>query len=273
MSGSFFITLREGLEAALVIGIILGYLYKTGQRRFNRQVYTGAAAAVLASVLTAVAFELLLGGFKKHEELFEGFFMLLAVALLTPMILWMHRNSNNIRSNLEKQVHLALSGGQLLGLAAVSFLSVYREGVETVLFLEAAALKSSAGQTLAGGILGIVAAVVLAAMVFKGASRLNLRTFFKVTGIILVFFAAGLTAHGVHELQEAGILPVFIDHLWNTNGIVNEAGPAGSLLKVLVGYNGDPSLLEAASWLLYMTAVGRFFMIPARKLDQTVKQI
>lgn len=264
MSASFFITLREGLEAALIIGIILGYLYKTGQNRFNGQVYLGVAGAVLASILTAVAFESLLGGFEKYEELFEGIFMLLAVALLTPMIIWMHRNSMNIRSNLERQVGSALTGRQLLGLAVISFLSVYREGVETVLFLEAAALNSSAGQTLTGGVLGTLTAVVLAAMIFRGTARLNLGTFFKVTGIILVFFAAGLTAHGVHELQEVGVIPVIVEHVWNTNGIINEKGLVGSFLKTLVGYNGDPSLLEVISWCLYMITVGRVFITPSR---------
>ncbi|MHB8917821.1 MAG: FTR1 family iron permease [Desulfocucumaceae bacterium] len=260
MSASFFITLREGLEAALIIGIILGYLHKTGQGQFNRQVYLGAAGAVLASVLTAAAFESLLGGFEMHEELFEGIFMLLAVGMLTPMIIWMHNNSRSIKSNLERQVRSAVAGSQIFGLAAISFLSVYREGVETVLFMKAAALNGGSWPAMAGGTLGILAAVVLAVLIFRGTARLNLGTFFRVTGIILVFFAAGLTAHGIHELQEAGVLPVLIEHLWNTNGIINEKGLAGSFLKSLVGYNGDPSLLEVIGWSLYMAAVGRIFL-------------
>ncbi|MFZ5631927.1 MAG: FTR1 family iron permease [Bacillota bacterium] len=271
MSGAFLITLREGLEAALIIGIILGYLYKTGQSRFNRQVYFGLAAAILASILTAVMFESLLGGFEKHEKIFEGAFMLLAVGLLTPMIIWMQRNSQNIRSNLESRINSALTGKQLFGLALISFLSVYREGVETVLFMEAAAFNSGTGRTLAGGVLGILTAVILAVLIFRGTAKLNLSVFFKITGIILVFFAAGLTAHGVHELQEAGIIPVFIEHLWNTNGIVNEKGLAGSFLKALFGYNGDPSLLEVVSWCLYMVSVGRLFLNSAQKVKQAAK--
>ena len=265
MTGSFIITLREGLEAALIIGIILSYLNKTGRQRFNRQVYMGVTIAILASILTSYVFEFLLGGFEKHEELFEGFFMLLAVGLLTPMIIWMQKNSKNAKAHLEKQVSSALTGGQVLGLAAVSFLSVYREGVETVLFLEATALNNSSGQTLSGALLGIVTAAILAYLFFKSTARMNLGTFFKVTGLILIFFAAGLTSQGVHELQEAGLLPVFIEHVWNTNAIINEKGLIGSFLQTLAGYNGDPSLLEVISWLLYLITVGRVFLSTSQK--------
>lgn len=259
MSASFLITLREGLEAALIIGIILGYLHKTGQHAFQRQAIGGVIAAVIASIMTAFVFESMLGGFEEYEEIFEGIFMLLAVGLLTPMVIWMHKNSKNIKTNLEQQIHTALSGKQLFSLAIISFLSVYREGVETVLFLGAAAFSSSPVATITGGILGIITAIVLAVIIFKGIAKLNLSLFFKVTGIILVFFAAGLTAQGVHELQEAGIIPIFIEHVWDTNGIINEKGLFGSLLKTLIGYNGNPSLLEVLSWLAYLLTVGRMF--------------
>lgn len=274
MTGSFLITLREGLEAALVIGIILGYLYKTGQQALNRQVYLGAACAVAASILTAYVFETLLGGFEKHEELFEGIFMLVAVGILTPMIVWMNKNSRNIKSNLERQINSALTGKQLIGLTALSFLAVYREGVETVLFMEASVLSASPGQALAGGLLGITAAIFTAAVIFKGTARLNLGTFFKVTGLILVFFAAGLTAHGLHELQEAGIIPAIIDHVWNTNGFINEKGVVGSFLKTLVGYNGDPSLVEVLGWVIYTGITLKMFLAPQDKhLEKAVHHI
>ncbi|MHB8158558.1 MAG: FTR1 family iron permease [Desulfocucumaceae bacterium] len=265
MSGAFLITLREGLEAALIIGIILGYLGKTGQQVYNRQVLSGILGAVAASILTAVVFESILGGFEGYEKIFEGTFMLLAVCLLTPMIIWMQRNSKSIKSNLEKQINTAISGQQMLGLALISFLSVYREGVETVLFIEAAALNSSAGNTLIGGILGTATAIGLAVLIFKGTASLNLAAFFKVTGIVLVFFAAGLTAHGVHELQEAGIIPVVIEHVWNTNGIIDENGVLGLMLKSLFGYNGNPSLIEVISWSLYMAIVGRLYIFSNNK--------
>ncbi|MHB1421242.1 MAG: FTR1 family iron permease [Bacillota bacterium] len=262
MSASFLITLREGLEAALVIGIILSYLHKTGQKQYNRQVYAGVLLAVVASILTAIIFESLLGGFEDHEQLFEGIFMLLAVCLLTPMILWMHRNSKNIKSIMETKINHSLSKRQLFGLVSISFLAVYREGVETVLFLGAAIFNSTRGQTLIGGFLGIAAAIILTVIIFKGTTKVNLRLFFKITGIILVFFAAGLTAHGVHEFQEVGILPVFIEHIWDTSKVINENGLLGSFLKILIGYDAAPSLLEFLSWFVYVVTVGRIFLRP-----------
>lgn len=274
MSGAFVITLREGLEAALIVGIILGYLAKTGQPGYYRQVFLGVIGAVVASIATAAVFKSVLGGFEEYEQIFEGIFMLLAVCLLTPVIFWMHNNSKNIKSNLENKINTAVSGKQMLGLAVISFLSVYREGVETVLFLGAAAFNSSAGGTLAGGITGIITAIVLALIIFKGTSKLNLKTFFKVTGAVLVLFAAGLAAHGVHELQEAGIIPVIIEHVWNTNGIINENNYIGSLLKSLFGYNGNPSLLEVISWCLYMIFVGKPLILGSKsvKTNHLAKQ-
>lgn len=259
MFNAFLITLREGIEAALIVGIMLGYLSKTGQGHHSKKVFLGVGLAIIASVGVAFVFEAFLGGFESHEKLFEGIFMLTAVAMLTPMILWMQKNSVNIKANLERQISTALSGNILMGLTAIAFLSVFREGIETVLFMRAALFTSSTSVTAFGGIMGTVTAIVLAALLFKGAVKLDLGTFFKVTGLVLLLVAAGLTAHGIHELQEAGVFPIFIEHVWDMNHILNEKGIAGSLLKSLFGYNGNPSLLEIISWLSFVLIVGRKF--------------
>lgn len=269
MVNGLLITLREGLEAALVIGIILGYITKIGKNPLKKDVFAGVLLAVLASIGTAFLFQSVLGGFEgKNEEVFEGIFMLLAVGLLTPVILWMQKQSKHLKQGLEHQIDIAVNKKQLFGLALLSFLSVYREGVETVLFFQASAFTSSAGQLTFGGIIGLILAVGLAAGIFRGTARLNLKTFFKITGMILVFFAAGLFAHGIHELQEAGMFPVIIEHVWDINWLLNEKGTLGSFLKSLLGYNGNPSLPEVIGYLGYLLLVGKAFLFPQSKANR-----
>lgn len=261
MAGAFLITLREALEAALIIGIVLGYLAKIGQTRWTSHVWVGTGLAVLASAATAYLFERLVGGFEgRSEEIFEGVVMLIAVVVLTSMILWMQRQARQIKGELQHRIDATLASGQVWGLSALAFFAVYREGVETVLFLKAAVLAGGTGGALVGGLLGILLAVAIAYLLFRTSVSFNLRQFFLITGSVLVLFAAGLLAHGIHELQEAGVVPVIIEHLWDMNGILDEKGPVGSFLKALFGYNGNPSLLEVVAWLAYLTTFGRRYL-------------
>jgi high-affinity iron transporter len=255
------ITLREGIEAALVIGIIIGYLVQTGNDAKIRHVFLGLGAGILASVATAFAFQLFLGGFEAHEETFEGIFMLLAVALLTPFVLWMQKKGPALKEEIRQKTQIHLDNGQVWGLVGMTFLAVYREGVETVLFLKAALFQANATQVFTGSAMGLFSAMVLSFILFKGISRVNMGVFFKVTGVLLLLFAAGLTAHGVHELQEAGVLPFLKKEIWNVNGFLDENGLVGSFLKVLFGYNGNPSAMEFTAWVAYMFFVGRAFVI------------
>lgn len=261
MTSSLLIMLREGLEAALIIGIILGYLSKTGQSRLNRYVYAGTGLGIIASVITAVMFQLLAGGFEgRAEEIFEGVIMLIAVAVLTSMILWMQNQGKSIKGEIQEKIEEAITERKLLGLISLAFLSVFREGVEVVLFLNALFLQQGSSGAIIGSITGLALALAIAYIVFRTTANVDLRRFFIGTGTFLLLMAAGLLAHGIHELQEAGILPVIVEHLWDINNIVNEKGTIGSFLKAVFGYNGNPSLIEACAYLTYLIWIGRKFL-------------
>ena len=263
MIPSFMITFREGLEAFLIVGIILAYLARTRQPELKKYVYYGTGAAIVASLAAAVAFNLLAIQFAgRNEELFEGVVMLLAAAVLTSMIIWMLKESVNIKGNIQRKV----SQSATTGLAVLAFVSVFREGIETVLFLGAAALGAERStDVLLGGFAGLTLSLVVTYVVFKSTVNLDIKVFFKVTSVFLILFAAGLTAHGIHELQEAAVVPVIVEHVWDTNGILDEKGTAGSLAKSLLGYNGNPSLLEVVSYAGYYVSASLFYRYTTRK--------
>jgi high-affinity iron transporter len=247
------ITFREGLEAALIVGIVLGYLKKAGHPERRGIVWKAAAAAVLLSVMAALGLQWVGAEFEgRGEQIFEGVVMFLAAGLLTYMILWMRSQGQQIKMQLEEETRQALNVGQSWALFTLVFLAVLREGIETALFLSAAAFSSSPVQTLIGGLLGLAAAVMLAWLVFKASTRLDLRQFFSVTSLILIVFAAGLVARGVHEFQEVGLLPVVVEQVWDTNPILSEESFGGQVLQSLFGYNGNPSLLEVFSYVGYL---------------------
>jgi high-affinity iron transporter len=264
MIPSFIITFRETLEAALIVGIVLSYLARTRQTKYNNVVYVGIGSAIFASIIGALLFNTLAGGFSgRAEELFEGIVMLIGAFLLTTMILWMMKQ-RHIAAELEDRVASEVGEAHRFGIFSLVFVAVLREGIETVIFLGAASFVS-AESNLIGAVAGIGAAILLGYAIFVGSMKINLKKFFNITSILLVLFAAGLVAHGVHELQEAGVVPIVIEHLWDINPAVNpdgsypllhENGYVGSILKGLFGYNGNPSLIEVSSYVGYLLLVG-----------------
>ena len=257
------VTLREGLEAALIVGIILAYLAKTGNRARFRDVWIGTGAAAAGSVVFGGALFFTIGALEgRAEQLFEGCALLTAVAVLTWMIFWMRRQALGIRGELEAKVGTAVAAGSAVGLALVAFVSVLREGWETALFLFAVGETSSPASTAVGGVLGLVAAIALGVAFYRGSRHLDLRRFFRWTGLLLIVFAAGLAAHATHELQEAGILPATIEHLWSTNHIVSEDSTLGEFLAALFGYASRPSLLQLVVWLGFVGTVVTAFLRP-----------
>jgi high-affinity iron transporter len=255
MAAATLISLREGLEAALIVGILLGYLRKIGHPAGRGPVWIGVLVAVLLSI--GVAFIIQTVGLELEgsaEQLFEGTTMFLAVGVLTWMIFWMRYQARLLRTSLEHDVQAAVATGRSWGLAAVSFVAVLREGVETALFLSAAAFASEDGGTLPGALLGLGLAVLIGTLIYATTARLNVRAFFNLTSVLLLIFAAGLFARGVHEFQEAGVLPTLNAQLWNTNQILDESSTVGEFLKALIGYNGNPSLEEVAAYLVYWVA-------------------
>jgi high-affinity iron transporter len=261
--GAALVTTREGLEASLIVGIVLAYLAKTENRSYFRVIWLGTAAAVALSIIMGAGLFFTVGELEgRAEQIFEGVAMLTAVAVLTWMIFWMRKQAANIKRELEARLAGAIAAGSAVGLASVVFFAVLREGWETALFLFAISESSTPLSTSVGAVLGLVISVSLGVALYMGSRRLNLRQFFTVTGILLIVFAAGLLAHGIHEFQEAALLPETIEHVWNTNYLVSEDSNLGRFLTALFGYNGDPSLLEVVAWGAYLLAAGWFFLRP-----------
>jgi high-affinity iron transporter len=261
--GAALLTTREGLEASLIVGIVLAYLAKTDNRASFRVIWAGTAAAVALSIMLGAALFFTVGELEgRSEQIFEGVAMLSAVAVLTWMIFWMRKQAANIKRELEAKLAGAIAAGSAVGLASVVFFAVLREGWETALFLFAISESSTPLSTSVGAVVGLVVSVSLGVALYMGSRRLNLRQFFTVTGLLLIVFAAGLLAHGVHEFQEAGILPETIAHVWNTNGLVSEDSSFGKFLTALFGYNGDPSLLEVLAWATFLVSATSFFLRP-----------
>ena len=256
MVAAALIALREGLEAALIVGIVLGYLRKIGYLEGRKSVWMGVFAAVLASISVAVVIQLVgmeLEG--RAEEIFEGATMFLAVGVLTWMIFWMRYQARLIKTSLEQDVQQAVETGTRWGLMLVAFIAVFREGVETALFLSAAAFASDGQGTLIGAALGLTAAILIGFLIYASTARLNIRLFFNITSVLLLLFAAGLLANGIHEFQEAGVIPTVNGQLWDTNNLLDENSSLGQILKAVVGYNGNPSLEEVVAYIGYWIAV------------------
>ena len=267
MLESFLITSRETLEVSLVVGIVLGYLGRTKQEGYNRFVYYGIAAGLLISMAAALLFISIAGGFEgQAEKLFEGVTMIVAAALLTTMILWMLRQQH-IAKELESRVATHIQKAQISpwgtwGLFFLVLVAVVREGVETVIFL--GAVSYSSGISFIGGILGVMTAIAIGYLLFISARKVSLRHFFSISSALLILFAAGLVAHGVHEFEEAGIVNGIIAPLWDINPAMNpdgtypalhEKGTIGSFLAGLFGYNGNPSLMEVLAYAAYLLFV------------------
>lgn len=257
MLASFVLSLREGLEAALIIGVLLGSLKKLGQVEGQRTIWIGAGVAVILSALAGIMLNLLGANFQgRAEEIFEGITMLLAAVILTWMIFWMRAQARKVTQTLEADVKGAVLKNSSFALFSLAFVAVIREGVELAIFLTAAAVDSDGLEILIGAGLGLAVVVILAFLLFKSLIRLNLARFFQITSIILILFAAGLTAHGIHEFNEAGIIPTIIEHVWDVNHILDEKSTLGAILGTLLGYNGNPSLTEVGSYLIYFIVIG-----------------
>jgi high-affinity iron transporter len=276
MIESFVIALREGIEAALIVGIILGYLKKVGAENLAKPVYYGVGLGVLASIGVAGFFLLLRVEFQgKYEQLFEGITMLVAAVILTTMILWMRNNSKTFSEDMREKVETALTKRQSYGLASLAFVSILREGIETVLFLGSASFTSSGVQLLVGGGLGLGLAVLIGVAIMKYSVRLDLRTFFNVTGILLILFAAGLVGRSILEFQEAGVIAPVIEHVYDINWLINGQSNAGSILTALLGYDASPSLAEVLGYVGYWVLIS-FWMYRdtlSRLFERVIKSV
>jgi len=272
MISSLLLTLREGLEAALIISLVLGSLKHINRPDLNRFVWQGAGIALVLSVLAAVSLNILGTDFKDPaESIFEGLAMLLAAGILTWMIYWMQRQARSLKSEIETNVRetMVSQGGR--GLFFLSFFAVIREGLELALYLLAVRITSSPLQTLLGAIMGLAAAAGLGWVLFTSTHRINLRRFFQVTNILLVIFAAGLVANSAHELIISGWIPAGISQVWNINHILNVNSVFGQVLNTLVGYNSQPSLTEILAYLGYIALILAGFLWVKQRVPQRAR--
>jgi high-affinity iron transporter len=271
VGAAFLITLREGIEAALVISIILAYLNTIGRRDRHGIVWAGAAVALGVSLVVGIILQVTVGAIsetsERTAEIIEGLGSLLAVAVLTWMIFWMRRQARYIKGELQGKVDVALASGSGLALAALAFFVVVREGLETVLFLFGTIREEVVGSVslgYVGAALGLGVAAVLGYLIYKGGIRLNLRTFFTVTGALILVVAAGLFAYAIHEFQEVGWITFGTATAFDIGGVVSDEGGVGALLRAMFGYNADPTVLELGGWLAYLVITGFLFFRPAR---------
>jgi high-affinity iron transporter len=256
MLPSYLLSLREGIEAALIVGILLGAVRQIKRADLVPMVWFGTLSAAALSILSAVLLTTLGLEMKDPgEAIFEGFTMLIAAGLLTWMIFWMSQHSRTLKASLEAEINTASKLGQR-AIFLVAFVAVLREGIELALFLTASVFVSNSLQTMVGAFLGLGTAILLGWSIFATTVRLDLRRFFQVTGVMLVLFAAGLFAHGIHEFTEVGWIPSIIERVWDFSSFISEDSTLGQLLGALFGYNPSPTLSEMIAYFAYFVAVG-----------------
>ena len=255
MLGAGLITFREGLEAALIVGIVMGYLVRIGKQSELRYAWAGVIAAAAISIAAALGLQWVGASLEEpYEQIFEGTMMLLAVGVLTWMIFWMRYQGRFLKRELEQKMSSAVASGAVLGIFGIAFFAVLREGIETALFLSASAFADNGVNTLIGGAIGLVVAIAAGYAMYGLAIRLDLRLFFDVTSLLLLIFAAGLFAHAIHEFQEIGWLPFLTAQAWNLETVLPNNSLVGSILRALIGYNDSPSVLEVVTYLAYWVA-------------------
>ena len=258
------ISFREVLEAALVIGILYTYLVKSERRDMLPVMWRGVMAALVLSLTASFIIQAVAGGFTgEAEKIFEGLVMIAAAAILGTMIIWMARNIN-IAEKLESQAETVLERTDTAtwGIFSLAFIAVFREGIETVLFLYGVFVNQG-GLSFASSMTGAGIALGLGYMIFVQGQRVPLKTFFNVSSVFLIFVAAGMMAYGIHELESAGII-ADTGRIWDVNPpvlpngsypIFHDKGAIGAIAKGLFGWNGDPSYLEVGVWTLTLTGL------------------
>jgi high-affinity iron transporter len=259
---AFLVMLREGVEAALIVGILLAYVHRIGRTHEARWVWTGTISAALLSLLAGIVIFSTVGSLdERAEEIAEGVIAWVAAGLLTWMIFWMGSQARHIRKRLESEVDTALRSGGAGALAAIAFFAVLREGLESALFLISTTIGTDAdGLQFIGGILGLAVAVSLGYLIYRGGTRIDIRAFFRVTGVLIILFAAGLVAKGIHEFQEVGLLPALVDPLWDLGVFDPDSSLIGQFGKSLFGWRPDPSLLMVIGYLAYLVPIGGAFL-------------
>ena len=272
---SALIGLREGLEAALVVSILIAFLVKSDQRAALKWVWGGVAAALVICVAIGTAIAYTIGELRfEQQEIVGGSLSIVAVAFVTWMIFWMRATARTIAKELRGRLSDALAIGPV-AVAVMALLAVGREGLETMAFFYANVRTAEAGthEPLIGFVVGIVVAVGLGWLIYRGAIRFNLGKFFTYTGVLLVFVAAGILGYGLHDLQEARVLPGLNTLAFDLSGTLPEDSWYGALLKGLFNYSAQTTVLQAVVWVLYVSVVLTVFLWPRKAPAPTPEPI
>lgn len=261
----FLIMLREGIEAALIVGIVAAYLQQTGRGALMPAVWVGVLLAVALSLFVGAGLQLMAAEFpQKQQELFEGVVALVAVVLLTSMVFWMRKAARSIKGELQASVARALGhAGQGWALIGMVFLAVAREGLESVFFLLAVFQQSRGWQAPLGALAGLAVAVVLGVGLYSGGVRLNLRRFFRWTGVFILLVAAGLVAGVLRKFHEAGLWNHLQDVVFDLSAKLPMDSPLGAVLSGLLGYQAAPVVGEVVAYLAFLAVALFFFLRPA----------
>ncbi len=269
MIATLVIFLREGVEASMIVAILLAYLNRTGKREYFRDVFIGVGAAlVLAGAGGAIAYHTIktYDG-SRAQTIFETLTYLLAAAVLTYMTFWMRSHARGLSAELRARTDEAVSKGARTGMALIAFQAVGREGLETVVFTLAILFSSShEGGALPGALIGLAIALAIAFVIYKLGHRLNLSKFFTIIGALLMIFAAGLLVDAVQNMQELGWLPGAGVQLWHTSGVLSEHTTVGDMLHSFFGYADSPTALQAAVYVLYLAVALLSFFGVWRKI-------
>ena len=264
MLNTFIIALREGLEACLIVGILVAYIVKTDRKGYLKPLWTGVAAAVVLSIalgafltLTSVSLS------ERGQELFAGVTSFIAVGLVTWMVFWMKRTARTLRNELHGKLDTAVATGPL-ALAGVAFIAVIREGLETSLFVytnfqtsadvNSSTVDSVTSSTI-GLILGFALSITLGYLIYKSAIRLNLSKFFTYSGVALIIVAAGVLSYGIHEFQELGYLPCEKAFAWDVTSVIAKDSVLSAFLSGTIGFDTTTSWLQLGVYVLYLGAV------------------
>jgi high-affinity iron transporter len=263
--------LREGVEAALIIAIICAYLAKTGNRDQFPLVLLGAGTAIGLSAILGILLFVTVGGLEEpYEQIFESITLIAAASVVTWMLFWMRRQARSVKGELHAAVDRAIDKGSVTALAVLAFIAVIREGLETSLFLVGQANSADQGAiwVLVGAVIGLVIAAVLGVGFYQGSRRLNLVTFFRWTGVALIFIAAGLLSTAVHELIEIGVITFGTQPAFDLSGVLPHDADSGNIigqfLRAIFGYSATPEVTTFLVWLTYVVVVLYLFLRPMK---------
>lgn len=269
MLGSFLIFFRESLEASMICSIMLAYLRQIGRRERYRDVWIGVGAAIVVATIAGILIFTTIHDYvgTTLQTQIESFTYLIAAVILTYMTFWMQRQSRNIKKHLHAQIDQAMQGGAFVTLALIAFVTVGREGIETVIFMIAIAFQTKPILLVIGALLGIVFGLALSYSIYVAGKRINLRLFFQWMGTLLMLFGAGLLVDTIQDWQQLGWLPFGTHTVWNTSRILSENGTLGDILHSFFGYADNPTTLQIGVYVLYIVIMFAIFW--RRKTDVT----